>query len=301
MAQTGASVPPEAVIPGGDAPIATPGEAFLTSWMTWVSLTLSAASLTFLWRVRAIRPGVLTPSQHRGDPIPAHLWFIAAVVSFLALFIGGNSIALFLPKSMDLASTPVKASLGMCGFLVAATVSILMARMLRRAAPDSGLTAPPRRWALGLVCLPLAMPLVYLAGGVSELIYSLSTDSRVSDPIAHPTLQSIVNEPTSPWAWVLVFTAVVLAPIHEELVYRGFVQTAVIRTGAPPWAAILTTSALFALIHRSSDVPWYAIGTLFAFSLCLGFAFERSRSIAVPIAMHMGFNALNVGIAMLVS
>jgi membrane protease YdiL (CAAX protease family) len=300
-AQTGSDPIPDPVIPAGEAPAPTPGEVFLTSWMTWLCLILSTASLVFLWKVRAIRPGVLKAGERRADPVPAHLWFIAAIVSYLALLIGGQSIALFLPRSTDLKSTPVQAVVGFTGFLIAATVSILLARMLHRAAPDSGLTAHPRRFALGLMCLFLAMPLVYLAGSVSELIYWLTTSSRIVDPIAHPTLQSIVDQPTSPWAWVLVFTAVVLAPIHEELVYRGFIQTAALRAGAPAWLSILLTSALFALVHRSSDVPWYAIGTLFMLSLCLGFAYERSRSIAVPIAMHMGFNALNVVIAVMVS
>jgi membrane protease YdiL (CAAX protease family) len=278
-----------------------PGEAFLTSWITRLSLIFSAASLIFLWKVRALRPGVLASSATRADPVPPHFWFIAAVVSYLGLYIAMNSVALFLPSSMDIQSTPVKAALGLIGFLGAATVSILLARMLHRAAAAAGLSATPRRFALGLVCLPLALPFVYLAGSVSELIYMVSSGTPISDPIAHPTLQSIVDQPSSPWAWVLIFTAVVLAPIHEEIVYRGFVQTALLRARLPVWLSILLTSALFALVHRSSDVPWYAIGTLFAFAICLGFAYERSRSIAVPIAMHMAFNALNVAIAMMVS
>ena len=267
----------------------------------WVTLALSGAVLGFLWKVRVLRSGALASSERRGEPVPAPMWLIAAVVSFLALSLGGNLVAMCLPASADPNGTPVRALLNLCGFAGAVGVSVFMAVMLRRASADSGLTVPARRWWLGFACLPLALPFVYFAGTVSELIYSLATSTRVQDPIAHPTLQSIVNEPTSPWAWVMILTAVVLAPIHEELVYRGFLQTAVVRAGLKPWPAIMLTSALFALMHRTSNVPWYAIGTLFMLSVCLGFAFERSRSIAVPIAMHMGFNALNVVIAVVIS
>jgi membrane protease YdiL (CAAX protease family) len=58
---------------------------------------------------------------------------------------------------------------------------------------------------------------------------------------------------------------------------------------------------VFAVAHRTAGVPWYAIVTLFVLSVCLGAAFERWRSIGVPIAMHMAFNAGNVVLAMVIA
>ena len=90
-------------------------------------------------------------------------------------------------------------------------------------------------------------------------------------------------------------------PAVEELIYRIFLQSALIKIVKSPWVGIFITSLIFALVHRigTEPVPWRALLTLFAFGLCLGLAYERTRRVGVPIAMHMGFNALNITIALL--
>ena len=44
-------------------------------------------------------------------------------------------------------------------------------------------------------------------------------------------------------------------------------------------------------------MPWYAIAVLFVLGWILGFAFEKSKSIGVPILIHVLFNAANVLLA----
>lgn len=300
LAQTASTPVPEAVTPTGPTTAATPGEAFLTSWVTWASLILTAASVWFLWYARALRPNILARGLRDLAPIETPFWFIAAITSYAAMALGGLPALLFLGDA-DPKSTRALATANLSTFTIALAVSVFLAVLLRRAAPDAGFKAPAKRWLLGLACLPLALPLVYLTSTLGQLVYELSTSTPITDPLAHPALRTIVNEPNDPWAWVMIFVAVVLAPIHEELVYRGFVQSGIVRITRHPWAAILLTSTLFALAHLSAQVPLYAIGSLFAFGVCLGFAFERSRSIAVPIAMHMAFNALNVVLAVIIS
>jgi membrane protease YdiL (CAAX protease family) len=54
------------------------------------------------------------------------------------------------------------------------------------------------------------------------------------------------------------------------------------------WAAILVTSALFASVHAMWTWP-----PIFVLSLCLGYAYERSNNVWVPILIHAAFNTVS--------
>lgn len=71
--------------------------------------------------------------------------------------------------------------------------------------------------------------------------------------IAHEVLRVLRLDPTSAAALLLIFGAVVLAPLVEELLFRGMLQTWLLHTGwfNSRWAVILTASVLFAAVHIS--------------------------------------------------
>ena len=97
------------------------------------------------------------------------------------------------------------------------------------------------------------------------------------------------------WALLLVAVVVIGAPIVEEVVYRGCLQTRL--TGALGAAAGITvTSAIFALIHLSAvEIPG-----LFVFALVLGATRHRTGSLGLPIVTHMAFNAVGLSLVMVV-
>lgn len=83
--------------------------------------------------------------------------------------------------------------------------------------------------------------------------------------------------------WV---ATVVLAPLFEEIVYRGRLLPALARPlGLGP--ALLVASAAFALPHLG---PWLLLGT-FLVGLHLGAAMQLYGSLALCIGLHMGLNA----------
>jgi membrane protease YdiL (CAAX protease family) len=83
--------------------------------------------------------------------------------------------------------------------------------------------------------------------------------------------------------------AVIVAPLVEETVFRGFVYGVVKRYSDPIFAAI-TSSALFALahFHLGSVMP------LFVLSLGFTVAYERTGSLLVPMVMHAAFNCITL-------
>jgi membrane protease YdiL (CAAX protease family) len=84
----------------------------------------------------------------------------------------------------------------------------------------------------------------------------------------------------------VVLSAVVIAPLSEELFFRGFIY-GVAKKYCGLAAAVVFNAALFAFIHGSLQ----SFGGLFALAACLTLAYELSGSLYVPIIMHASFNA----------
>ncbi len=95
------------------------------------------------------------------------------------------------------------------------------------------------------------------------------------------------------WSWrVLIFvSAAGLAPVAEELLFRGILQSMVRRYTHSPWFAILAASMLFVLVHAPY---WHTMPALLALSLVLGYNYERTGRLLAPIVIHVCFNVINL-------
>lgn len=92
---------------------------------------------------------------------------------------------------------------------------------------------------------------------------------------------------------VLVLLVVVGAPFVEEIVYRGLLQRSV-TTSTTPVAGWLTTAVVFTIVHfRPVEYPGLAV-----FALIVGAAAMRTRRLGLPIAIHVGFNAAGLTLAL---
>ncbi len=84
---------------------------------------------------------------------------------------------------------------------------------------------------------------------------------------------------------LLWFAFVAVAPVTEELFFRGFMFKGIRHSSVGPVGAIVLTSLTWALMHAQYDL--YGITIIFLGGLLLGYARLRSGSIYVPIAMHV--------------
>lgn len=85
--------------------------------------------------------------------------------------------------------------------------------------------------------------------------------------------------------------AIVVAPVAEELFFRGFVYRA-LRNRLRVWSACAVNAVVFSLVHvqyLATPAVFVIIG-VFAVGACL--AYEATGSIFVPIAIHAAFNTL---------
>lgn len=85
------------------------------------------------------------------------------------------------------------------------------------------------------------------------------------------------------YEYILAFaTLVVLAPVAEEILFRGYLYGK-LRKYVPVWAAILATSALFGLVHGQ----WNVGLDVFALSIILCSLREVTGSIWAGMLLHM--------------
>lgn len=90
-------------------------------------------------------------------------------------------------------------------------------------------------------------------------------------------MRAILNEP-----YMAVVIICILAPLLEEIIFRGIILKALLNKGWKPVYAILLSSFLFGLIHGN---PWQFIGAMIAGS-ALGWIYYQTKSLITPILGH---------------
>ncbi|MBC7772662.1 MAG: CPBP family intramembrane metalloprotease [Pyrinomonadaceae bacterium] len=259
--------------------------------------------LMSLWMKGIIRPGAFSKGKSKRDVqgLPAVVWLACAFLMFYSQLVGGVLIMLISPELRNDDSMRAKGIMSVVVYLVACGAGALLIYFILPRARNAGFRAGKSDVLTGLGVLLLTMPILE---GVNMLGVLTTTwiSGHTPDPIAHETLRDLINDRHNPWTWAVMAAAVIGAPIVEELTFRVFLQSAILRATRSHWTAILVSAALFALIHRLSDspVPWHVLPTLFTLGVAAGIAFERTGRVLVPIIMHASFNALNVAMVFLV-
>ncbi len=85
----------------------------------------------------------------------------------------------------------------------------------------------------------------------------------------------------------LILLAVVMAPIFEEIVFRGIIQKGLMNKGTKPWTAIIISAVIFGLVHGN---PWQFVGAVLLGSV-LGLVYYKTKSLLLSIFLH-AFNNL---------
>jgi uncharacterized protein len=139
---------------------------------------------------------------------------------------------------------------------------------------------------LGLACvfLPLTLALQWVS-------------ARVILPRLHlvPEEQQAVETLRLAHGWVaraaLGAVTILVAPLAEELLFRGILYPWIKQVGFPR-LALWGTSLVFAAIHLNvaTFLP------LTALALALALLYERTDNLLAPIAAHAAFNAFNFGL-----
>lgn len=125
----------------------------------------------------------------------------------------------------------------------------------------------------------VALPLVLIVSILNQQIWQ---GQGGSNPILFLALKAQDQVALT----IFFITASVMAPLFEEIMFRGFLLPSLTRY-IPVWGSILLSAFLFAIAHLSlSEVlPLMTLGTI------LGFVYVKSRNLLAPMLLHSLWNS----------
>jgi membrane protease YdiL (CAAX protease family) len=146
--------------------------------------------------------------------------------------------------------------------------------------------ARQRAGILVLVLIVLAIGLCPLALNVTIHVVLYFAPEHVFE--AHPTIEALRDE-AQPWGIVVALWigAAVVAPVAEELFFRGLVQTFLVNVARRRWLAIIAASVAFGVMHWGYP---HHVPALILLAVLMGYAYERTGSLLPPVIIHAAFN-----------
>jgi uncharacterized protein len=192
--------------------------------------------------------------------VTAVIWWYGISLADITDFVSDGVVA----TVIICISTPVQV------FLLA-----LMARWKGSNAADYlGLTLPDRRDVVsGIISVII---FIALADGMSWLLGR--------DIVTQFQLDLYRTASGAGWLPWLLLTVVVVAPIGEETLFRGFLFRGWHRSSHDAWLAIVGTALLWALIHLQYD--HYYMAQVFVYGLVLGWVRWVAGSTILTIFLH---------------
>jgi membrane protease YdiL (CAAX protease family) len=156
---------------------------------------------------------------------------------------------------------------------------------------DFGLTLrrPPAAWFADL-------PFFFLGIGIQ--IAALIPIGLLESLYGHTAKQDVVKTAQEGRGWqipVLALAIVVLAPLTEELLFRGTLLRSLLRKISPEHAVFVSAVA-FGLVHVAGDP---SVGSLIALPAIIvlgvvsGYQAAKTGTLSRSILLHTGFNALS--------
>ena len=139
--------------------------------------------------------------------------------------------------------------------------------------PFNGRMGAPLR--IGYLAFCLAVPITFLLGTLTQILVG---DIPV---ITHPLITMLSDSETGIKTLLIILVATVLAPLFEELLFRGFLYRA-LRDRLGVGFAIGLSSMIFATVHPSG----YTVLPIFGLSVMLCLLYERTGSIVPSIILH---------------
>lgn len=270
----------------------------------YVAIAAAAVAALGAAYARGRRPLALGPQRVRWPLAPGPSLFL-----MLVLMVAGAAAASAAAQALgtgpadDLRARAI-ASLANYGaqlLLVAGIWWVLAGIITRDAAVPAGASVQIGAWramAVGAVAMAIGWPAVQATGVVASTVQQ-SLSGVAAPDTAHRTLEAMGRSADAVWVAATALVAVVLAPLVEEILYRGALQQALHGLGMPRIASIACASALFAVAHWGSLVGGSeagALAMLLVLGLIFGWAYERTGSMWAPFTAHALFNAANLAI-----
>jgi len=134
----------------------------------------------------------------------------------------------------------------------------------------------------------------FLVGLGAMLAVSVLIVSSLLPPETPPPIERLLSSSSA--MWIFAVFGIGVAPLFEEIIFRGFLFKVLYEMRGPK-VAVPVTAVLFALLH----VPqlwgsWAGVALIFVVGYILSLVRERSNSLIPSLIMHTSYNAMLFGV-----
>ncbi|MBI2470918.1 MAG: CPBP family intramembrane metalloprotease [Planctomycetes bacterium] len=131
----------------------------------------------------------------------------------------------------------------------------------------------------------VTLPIIILAGFIINLISSYYG--------INPEMQDVVKwilEEKSLFILIsLIFFGVIIAPLIEEIIFRGFLQSALKNYFGRRYAIVISAS-LFAAVHMDA----FAFFQILILGILLGYLYEKTQTLVASVVIHILHNSFTL-------
>lgn len=145
-------------------------------------------------------------------------------------------------------------------------------------------------FGLGMIVWFIAFPWVGVMSQICDFLLESLFNFKSYEQVAVRYLKE--NLESAPQMLLALISIVVIAPIVEELLFRGTLQQ-YLKKYLSVRTSIALTAIIFACFHYSATQGLgnlSLIPSLFTFACFLGYTYERQGSIFASIGLHLAFN-----------
>lgn len=241
---------------------------------------------------------------------PISLPFRAVLVVF-AIYLGmtlfGNEISLGFLDSVHSppAFTHFLMATGLLQFLLLISIPLLFFLYMQASYPKEFKRILKERnfassrslfvdFTTGVMTWLIAFPVVLFISQMLDMILHYLFQLENFEQVAVRFLKHTLSSPER--LTFALMTILGLAPIIEEFLFRGCLQT-FFKKYMSSWKAIFLSSLCFAFFHYSTSQGLGNISliiSLLTFSFFLGFIYEKQASLIASIGLHFTFNLISV-------
>jgi membrane protease YdiL (CAAX protease family) len=262
--------------------------------------TLTVSGIVFglilFWSIRTWGP--IGKAKKGVEPTPGTIDMIDLLFALtIILFFYGNTAFLFQnsinPSDASAINEVKKMTLSetisnIIIFLLIGAFIFLFASFARGRNPNQVFGINKMSWGKILIWGLGAMVPVYICLGLGSVIIQLIIPSKEKVPEMQEIVQTMISSNDITILIALLFSALIVAPIVEEIIFRGYIYPVLKKYSHRLFAGFMS-SLLFAVVHGNVA----GLIPLLLLAIILTLCYELTGSIFVPILIHALFNGIN--------
>ncbi len=216
---------------------------------------------------------------------------VAVIIGFFFLIMVLNELAAEKMKDYQITAADLIFNIGLQFFLAGMVIAMVVARI----SPIRWLGLKWKNWPWVVVIAPVTVLTMWaIFAGLYAIGYDTLMESLDVKKVQE-TVELLQETKDITVLVLMAITAVFVAPVCEEVVFRGYLYP-VLKKFNGVWIAAVVSALIFSAAHGNMS----ALLPLFLFGLALVLLYEVTGSIWAPISAHFLFNAATVTIQMLV-